>query len=69
MAKKNKSDTKQKASGTLEAALKGLRVIEKDVAKVRGNLRKFLDRAEDLISGVDFVVPRKGPKRKKTPRK
>jgi hypothetical protein len=65
MAKKKKPRVKQKSGGTLEAALDGLGVIEKDVAKVRSTLRKFLDRAENLLSGVDFVLPRKPPHGKK----
>jgi len=69
MAKKKKPGAKHKSRGELKTALEGLGVIEKDVAKVRANLRKFLVQAEDLISGVEFVVPRKGPKRKKIPRK
>jgi hypothetical protein len=67
MANKKKPGAKHRRRGELEAALEGLGVIEKDVAQVRVNLRKFLDQAEKLVSGNEFVI-RRHPRRKIPPK-
>jgi hypothetical protein len=71
MANKKRPGAKHKSRGQFEAALEGLGTIEKDVAKVRANLRKFLEQAEKLVSGNEFLITRvtKHPRRHKTPRK
>jgi 2,3-bisphosphoglycerate-independent phosphoglycerate mutase len=70
MANKKKPRAKHKGRGQFEAALEGLGAIEKDVAKVRANLRKFLEQAEKLVSGNEFLITRvtKTSRRKKPPK-
>ena len=51
MAKKKKAGALTKSFQGLDRGLKGLGVLEKDLDKVRKNLRKFLDRADKLLSG------------------
>ncbi len=50
MAKKKKRGGEQNSRAELDAALEALGIIEKDVAKVRANLRKFLDQPLHILS-------------------
>ena len=47
---------KKKRPSRIRQSLRGLEDIEKDLAKVRKNLRKFLDEAEQILSGHPWVV-------------
>jgi hypothetical protein len=69
MAKKKKPRGKQKSRAELDAAFERLGVIEKDVAKVRANLRKYVIKAEKVMSGIGYHLPLTRTSRPKTPRK
>jgi hypothetical protein len=58
MAKKKKRASRiQKSYKLLQKDLKGLGDIEKDLEKVRANLRKFLDQVA-VASGPEYLVER-----------
>jgi hypothetical protein len=58
MAKKQKRGGSQKGFAGLEAGLKRLGVVAKDLEKVRTNLRKFLDQAEKNRGSHISIIPR-----------
>jgi hypothetical protein len=71
MAKKKKRGGKPEPRRELGAVIKRLGVVEKDVARVRENLNKFLVDAEKFLSGPSHLSPLPGPTppRKKRPRR
>lgn len=66
--KKSPTAKNKKKTGELQAAMEELGVIEKDVGKVRANLKRFLEQSERLLSGAEFKVPTKRRPRKKRQR-
>ena len=66
MAKKKKQGGKRKGPPELQGAIEKLEVVEKDVGRVRENLRKFLIDAEKVLGGPIYkrphVPPRPPPK-------
>jgi hypothetical protein len=70
MAKKKKRGGKRKSGGNLGDALKNLEVVEKDVAKVRDNLRTYIRTVEKQLSGGSHKLHTSpGHPKKKTPTK
>jgi hypothetical protein len=57
MAKKKKQGGTRKAHRELHGAIEELEVVEKDVARVRVNLRKFLIDTEKVMGGPIFKRP------------
>lgn len=63
MAKKKKRGGKRDGHRELHGAIEELEVVEKDVARVRENLRKFLIDAEKVLGGPIFrLYPTKPPR-------
>jgi hypothetical protein len=65
MAKNKKQGAKREGHRELRGAIEKLHVVEKDVARVRENLRKFLIEAEEILSGGPIFkrpAPRPPPK-------
>jgi hypothetical protein len=62
MAKKNKRGGKRGNHRELHGAIDELQDIEKDVARVRENLRDFLAKAEKILGGPIFKVPNRPPR-------
>ncbi|MFL6606273.1 MAG: hypothetical protein ACJ8R9_33785 [Steroidobacteraceae bacterium] len=67
MAKKKRGG-KRDGSRQVQGVLRELQVVEKDVARVRENLRKFLLEAEEVMGGPIFkrFGPPKPPKLHRT---
>jgi hypothetical protein len=63
MAKKKKQGGKRDNHRDLRGALNQLKVVEKDVARVRENLRQFLIEAEKVLGGPIFLIKRHKPPR------
>jgi hypothetical protein len=67
MAKNKKQSGKRRGHRELQGAIEVLEDVEKDVARVRANLEKFFNEAEEVLEGGTIykrppVVPRPPPK-------
>ncbi|MDB6100547.1 MAG: hypothetical protein JWO52_546 [Gammaproteobacteria bacterium] len=71
MAKKKKRGGKRESRRDLHGAIEALEVVEKDVARVRANLQKFLVEAETILDGgpIFRLYPTKPPRPPKIRRK
>jgi len=62
MAKKKKRGGKRASHRELHGVIEELDDIEKNVARVRENLRRFLARTERVLGGPIFKVPNRPPR-------